>query len=1175
MVPADPAEVPMFDWFRSLVDTTGYVPRKQCGGWTSDWIATHTGADLAIWLAYVSIPLVLLTVTRHPAVRQIRPLVWLFAAFIVACGSTHLIEAVLFEYPVYRLSGVMKVVTAVVSWATVFALVPAVPKLLPVLDQYSATAPTADPDADKPPTLVYSLAVLVALLATLIRFLFDPLLGDLPALGINVLAVIFVAWYGGFGPGLITLVMSGVLSVYLFVPPRRALWVEGLNFQVDLGLYLITGLGVLVLGELQRTTRNRLRGKVAQLRAASDALTAEKQKADETLGRLDAFLRHAPGGIAMLDADLRFVWVNEMFAAANGEPIAEHIGRSLQDVLPDVTDSLAADYRAVVATGAPMINQLVYGRTLIWQMNAFRVPLGDGRSGLGIIGVDVTEQRRQEEQVRESEGRFRQLAEAMPQIVWMTRPDGYHEYYNTRWYEYTGLTSEQSIGWGWSDPLHPDDRERSKARWQMSTDTGSDYEIEYRFRRHDGSYQWFLGRASAVRDEGGRIVRWLGTCTDIDEQVRTAQELAESRRFSESVLHSLPSHLAVIEADGRILAVNESWRQFAAANGIPPDRDWTTANYFDASRNDEYGRRAVDGIRAVARGDRGAFEMEYPCHGNGQERYFLLRANRFRGDGPVRLVITHENVTDRVLAERKLRESASQLTQLTEGVPLLMWACRPSGECDYLSRQWLEYTGGTLDGQLGFGWLDALHPDDRAGTATAWQSAVEGRGEYDVEYRIRRHDGAYHWFAVRGIPLRDHTGAVVRWFGSCTDIDDRKHYRDTLERLVAERTTKLREQQIFTNAILDTVSEGIAACDADGNLRLFNAATRRMHGLPAELLPFDRWAAHYRLYEADGVSPLPTDRVPLLRAWRGEAVRDAEMVIRAAGQPDRYVVCSGAQLKAADGTVSGAVVSMRDMTDRREYERQLVRTSAALRASNEELEKFAYAASHDLQEPLRKIQAFGTRLADRYRDAVGDQGKDYIDRMLDSAGRMRKLIDDLLALSRVSSKPLAAGPVALSGVVDGVLANLEVLIQKSGGRVEVGPLPVLDGDDTQFGIVFQNLIANAVKFARPGVPPVVRVSASPFDQIPADADPPPPPTGPGWRITVADNGIGFAPEYGERIFGLFQRLHTRAQYEGTGLGLAIVRKIVVRHGASIVARGRPDEGATFVIDWPTTAAPAM
>ncbi len=165
--------------------------------------------------------------------------------------------------------------------------------------------------------------------------------------------------------------------------------------------------------------------------------------------------------------------------------------------------------------------------------------------------------------------------------------------------------------------------------------------------------------------------------------------------------------------------------------------------------------------------------------------------------------------------------------------------------------------------------------------------------------------------------------------------------------------------------------------------------------------------------------------------------------------------------------------------------------------------------------------------------------------------------------------------MALSGVLDGVLANLEVLIQKSGGRVEVGPLPVLDGDDTQFGIVFQNLIANAVKFARPGVPPVVRVSATPFDQIPADADPPPPPTGPGWRITVADNGIGFAPEYGERIFGLFQRLHTRAQYEGTGLGLAIVRKIVVRHGASIVARGRPDEGATFVIDWPTTAAPAM
>jgi PAS domain S-box-containing protein len=666
------------------------------------------------------------------------------------------------------------------------------------------------------------------------------------------------------------------------------------------------------------------------------------------------------------------------------------------------------------------------------------------------------------------------------------------------------------------------------------------------------------------------VVRLVGVSRDVTTKKRGEDELTEARRFAESVLHSLSSHLAVIDADGNIISVNESWRQFGVANGVAAEFDWTAANYFDSSRKDEYGRRAVDGIRAVARGERGAYELEYPCHGNGQERYFVLRVNRFRGDGPVRLVVTHENVTDRVLAERRLRESASQLEQLTEGMPLLMWACRPTGECDYVSRQWLDYTGSPLDSQLGKGWLASVHPDDRAGATIAWQAAVDGSTPYDVEYRLRRYDGAYRWFAARGIPVRDQAGRITRWYGSCTDVDDRKHYRDNLERMVAERTSQIREQQIFLNTTLDNIAEGVVACDAGGRLKLFNAAARQMHGLPIEPLAVDRWAERYRLYEADGVTPMPTDSIPLYRAWRGETVRDAELVIRADGQPDRYMVCFGQQLHAADGTVAGAVVSMRDVTERREHERQLMLTHAALRASNEDLEKFAYVASHDLQEPLRKIQAFGTRLADRYRETLGEQGQGYLDRMTEAAGRMRHLIEDLLALSRVSSKPISFQPVDLGGLVQEVLDDLDEQVRRTSGRVEMGELPAVVGDSGQLRQLFQNLIGNALKFARPGTPPVVRVTATELIQLPADADPPPPP-GPGWRITVSDNGIGFEPEYAERIFELFQRLHSRTKYEGTGLGLAIVRKIALRHGATIHARSRPGVGATFILDWPSRA----
>jgi PAS domain S-box-containing protein len=1141
----------MFDWLTSLFSTDGFVPRRECGAWTPEWVAVHTASDVLTWLAYLSIPLVLLTIARHPAVRPLRPLLWLFAAFIVSCGTVHLLEAVMFDRPLYRLSGVVKGVTAVVSWVTVFALVPAVRRLRPMLDRIQ---PPAEPPRPPRPqrVLVYVLAVLMALLAVLVRLALDPLLGSLPAHGLSLMAVIFVAWYGGFSPGLVTLLLSGIVNVYLFVPERNSLLVSGLNHQVDVGVYLMSGLGILLLGELQRVTRRRQQTQMAQLAAATSALATEKAAADRALAQLDALVRNAPYSIAFLDPDLRPVRVNDSFARTTRAAVEDHFGRRLPELFPDIPSDLLARYQQVLGGGPPVVGRLVSGDGRVWEVSAFQVPIADDDVGLGVIGqdvtereaaaervreseerlramadgipqlawmtrpdghifwynrrwyeytgttleqmegwgwqsvhdpaelprvvdkfkahlasgepwedtfplrrhdgqmrwhlsratplkgdagdvllwfgtnTDVTEQRRLEEQLREGEARFRQLTEAMPQMVWMARPDGYHEYFNSRWYEFTGLTPTDSLGHGWSGPLHPDDVARSQARWKKSTDGGEPYEIEYRFRRHDGVYEWFLGRAVPVRDESGQVVRWLGTCTGIDEQVRTAQELHEARRFTESVLHSLPGHLAVIEADGRVLTVNESWRQFGEANGIPAGFDWSGANYFEACRGDGHGPRAEAGIRAVATGERGAFEMEYPCHGGGQERWFVLRANRFRGDGPVRLVITHENVTDRVTAERRVREQASELRQLTEGLPVLMWACRPTGECDYLSRQWLEYTGRPLDDQLGFGWLDALHADDRPPTELAWRAAVERGGGYDVEFRIRRHDGPHRWFAVRGFPVKDQRGEVVRWYGSCTDIDDRVRQEIVLEQIVEDRT-------------------------------------------------------------------------------------------------------------------------------------------AALTRSNEELEKFAYIASHDLQEPLRKIQAFGSRLADRFRPGLGDQGKDYIDRMLDSAGRMRRLIEDLLAFSRVNTKGGAFAPVDLGRLVREVLDDLEDLLVRTGGTVRTDPLPTVVGDTSQLRQVFQNLIGNALKFARPGVPPEVRLTAVPFDQLP-DADRPP---GRGWRMAVADNGIGFDPQYADRIFELFQRLHGRGEYEGTGLGLAIVRKIVLRHGATIAAHGRPGEGAEFVIDWPT------
>ncbi len=232
----------------------------------------------------------------------------------------------------------------------------------------------------------------------------------------------------------------------------------------------------------------------------------------------------------------------------------------------------------------------------------------------------------------------------------------------------------------------------------------------------------------------------------------------------------------------------------------------------------------------------------------------------------------------------------------------------------------------------------------------------------------------------------------------------------------------------------------------------------------------------------------------------------------------------------------------------------------SLRRSNRELEQFASVASHDLQEPLRKIQAFGDRLKTRCSAELGEQGSDYLERMLASAGRMRSLIDALLSYSRVTTKAQPFAPVNLETTASEVVSDLEAQIHRSGGRVELEDLPTLEADPLQMRQLLQNLIGNALKFARPGEAPLVRVKSRPLGPNGSEI--------PLCEVSVSDNGIGFEEVYLDRIFELFQRLHGRQEYEGTGMGLAIVRKIVERHGGSITAKSTPGEGATFLVTLP-------
>jgi light-regulated signal transduction histidine kinase (bacteriophytochrome) len=232
----------------------------------------------------------------------------------------------------------------------------------------------------------------------------------------------------------------------------------------------------------------------------------------------------------------------------------------------------------------------------------------------------------------------------------------------------------------------------------------------------------------------------------------------------------------------------------------------------------------------------------------------------------------------------------------------------------------------------------------------------------------------------------------------------------------------------------------------------------------------------------------------------------------------------------------------------------LLRHAAELSRSNAELEQFASIASHDLQEPLRKVQTFATQLNATERERLSEEGQDYLRRMSDAAGRMRSLIDDLLMFSRVSTQGRPFAAVDLGEIVEQVLIDLEVSIHESGATVTVDELPRLQADAMQMRQLMQNLLGNALKFRREGVVPELRVSARVDDHVA--------------ELTVQDNGIGFDEQYATRIFRAFERLHGARAYPGTGIGLALCRKIVERHNGTITAAGTVGVGATFTIRLP-------
>jgi PAS domain S-box-containing protein len=420
-------------------------------------------------------------------------------------------------------------------------------------------------------------------------------------------------------------------------------------------------------------------------------------------------------------------------------------------------------------------------------------------------------------------------------------------------------------------------------------------------------------------------------------------------------------------------------------------------------------------------------------------------------------------------SEEELRKGEERFRTLADNMSQLAWMADEKGQIFWYNQRWFDYTGTTLEEMQGAGWKMVHHPDHLERVVTGLQHSWKTGEPWEDTFPLRSKDGQYQWFLSRALPIRDAGGQIIRWFGTNTDIDELlrtreelRLARDELEQRVKERTREL------------------AAANA---------------GLEEEV------------------------------------------------------------------------------RQRLQTEKELQILNQELERSNRELQDFAFVASHDLQEPLRKIQAFGDLLKTEFGAALGSEGSDFVERMQNASQRMHTLINDLLTFSRVTTKGQPFTTVDLKDVAREVVNDLEARIKQTGGRVEIGELPKIEADPLQMRQLLQNLMANALKFHRPGEAPLVRLESncSPDNQSVNGQQENPPGLANGFcQITVADNGIGFDEKYLDRIFTPFQRLHSRGEYEGTGMGLAVCRKIVERHGGAITARSEVGQGSTFLITLPMT-----